>query len=56
MQCELRHLTHLFHGGLGVHDVSVTVPRGAIYALCGANGAGKTTTLSVLAGHRVAHA
>ena len=56
MQCELRHLTHVFHGGTGAHDVSVTVPRTAIYALCGANGAGKTTTLSVLAGHRIAHA
>ena len=56
MQCELRQLVHTYNGGTGVLDVCVTVPNGAIYALCGANGAGKTTTLSVLAGYRLAQA
>jgi ABC-2 type transport system ATP-binding protein len=31
-----------------VHDVSLSVPKGAAYALIGANGAGKTTTLKML--------
>jgi len=34
--------------GRGVHDVSLTVPRGVIYGLLGLNGAGKTTTMKML--------
>jgi branched-chain amino acid transport system ATP-binding protein len=33
-----------------VHDLSLTVPDGAIVAILGRNGAGKTTTLSGIAG------
>lgn len=36
--------------GRGVHDVSLTVPRGVIYGLLGLNGAGKTTTMKMLVG------
>lgn len=39
-----------FQGKGGIASVSITVPTGTVYALCGANGAGKTTTLSVIAG------
>jgi ABC-2 type transport system ATP-binding protein len=35
-----------------LEDVSVTVPRGAVYGLVGPNGAGKTTLLSVIVGLR----
>jgi len=35
-----------------LHDVSVTVPRGAVTAVVGPNGAGKSTLVEVLAGVR----
>ncbi|WP_428484218.1 ABC transporter ATP-binding protein [Rhodopila sp.] len=35
---------------VGVADVSLTVPQGAVVALLGSNGAGKTTTLNAIAG------
>jgi branched-chain amino acid transport system ATP-binding protein len=35
---------------IGVADVSLTVPEGAVVALLGSNGAGKTTTLNAIAG------
>jgi len=50
MLLELSHLRRRYDGVGGVTDVSMSVPPGAVYALCGANGSGKTTTLSVLAG------
>jgi branched-chain amino acid transport system ATP-binding protein len=33
-----------------LHDVSITVPRGAVVALLGPNGAGKSTTLRTISG------
>ena len=35
---------------IGVADVSLEVPRGAVVALLGSNGSGKTTTLNAIAG------
>ncbi len=35
---------------IGVADVSLEVPRGAVVALLGSNGAGKTTVLNAIAG------
>lgn len=46
----LRGMQRAYGGKVAVRGVSLTVPAGAIYVLCGANGSGKTTTLSVLAG------
>ena len=39
------------YGGVcALHDVSMTVPRGAVVALLGPNGAGKSTTLRTISG------
>jgi branched-chain amino acid transport system ATP-binding protein len=34
-----------------VHDLSLDVPAGSVFALIGANGAGKTSTIMAIAGH-----
>jgi ABC-2 type transport system ATP-binding protein len=43
------HLTKRYGDLLAVHDLTLQVPRGALFGLIGPNGAGKTTTFSVLA-------
>ena len=47
---ELENLGKSFRGLRAVHDVSFTVPAGAIHALIGPNGAGKTTIFNMIAG------
>lgn len=47
---ELRELTKRFAATVAVDRLTLTVPRGAIFALLGDNGAGKTTTLRMLTG------
>ena len=39
-----------FRGLRALHDVSFSIPQGAIHAMIGPNGAGKTTCFNVLAG------
>src|SRR5918998_613422 len=46
---RIDHLTKRYGDLFAVRDVSLEIPRGAVYGLIGPNGAGKTTTFSVLA-------
>jgi ABC-2 type transport system ATP-binding protein len=43
-----RGLSRRLGRGFAVHDVSLTVPTGAVYGLLGPNGAGKTSTLRLM--------
>src|SRR5680860_335027 len=47
---EMRSITKRFPGVLALSDVSLTVERGEIHAICGENGAGKSTLMKVLSG------
>ncbi|HLK84478.1 MAG TPA: ABC transporter ATP-binding protein [Xanthobacteraceae bacterium] len=46
----VEHIEVRYGGLIGVADVSLEVPSGAVVALLGSNGAGKTTTLNAIAG------
>jgi branched-chain amino acid transport system ATP-binding protein len=46
----VEHLEVRYGDLIGVADISLDVPKGAVVALLGSNGAGKTTTLNALAG------
>jgi ABC-2 type transport system ATP-binding protein len=45
---QLQNIHKTFDSVAAVRDLSLTVPRGAIYGLIGPNGAGKTTTIRML--------
>jgi ABC-2 type transport system ATP-binding protein len=45
---ETRNLSHRYGRTEAVHDLTLTVPTGSVFALLGPNGAGKTTTIKVL--------
>ncbi|HAM45759.1 MAG TPA: ABC transporter ATP-binding protein, partial [Propionibacteriaceae bacterium] len=47
---EMRSITKEFPGVLALSDVSLTVERGEVHAICGENGAGKSTLMKVLSG------
>jgi putative multiple sugar transport system ATP-binding protein len=47
---EMRSITKRFPGVLALHDVTLTVERGEIHAICGENGAGKSTLMKILSG------
>jgi len=45
---EVRGISKRFSGHVAVTDLSLAVPKGAIYGLLGPNGAGKTTTIRMV--------
>ncbi|PFG34156.1 multiple monosaccharide ABC transporter ATP-binding protein [Sanguibacter antarcticus] len=47
---EMRSITKTFPGVKALEDVSLSVRRGEIHAICGENGAGKSTLMKVLSG------
>ncbi|WP_024286847.1 multiple monosaccharide ABC transporter ATP-binding protein [Cellulomonas sp. KRMCY2] len=47
---EMRSITKTFPGVMALQDVSMSVSRGEIHAICGENGAGKSTLMKVLSG------
>ncbi|MEO3813476.1 multiple monosaccharide ABC transporter ATP-binding protein [Sphaerisporangium sp. B11E5] len=47
---RMRGITKTFPGVMALKDVSLSVRRGEIHAICGENGAGKSTLMKVLSG------
>ncbi|MGI4894204.1 MAG: multiple monosaccharide ABC transporter ATP-binding protein [Janthinobacterium lividum] len=47
---EMRSITKTFPGVKALSDVSLSVARGEVHAICGENGAGKSTLMKVLSG------
>ncbi|HEY2067554.1 MAG TPA: ATP-binding cassette domain-containing protein [Gemmatimonadaceae bacterium] len=45
---DMRSVVKRYADHLAVHDLSLQVPRGAVYGLLGPNGAGKTTTIRMI--------
>ena len=45
---RISHVTKRFDTTIAVNDLSLVVPRGAVYGLLGPNGAGKTTTIRMM--------
>ena len=45
---ETEHLSYRYGRTEAVHDLTMQVPTGSVFALVGPNGAGKTTTIKVL--------
>ena len=47
---EIKNLTKTFDGFCALHDLNMTVPKGAVYGLVGPNGAGKSTAIRHITG------
>jgi putative multiple sugar transport system ATP-binding protein len=47
---EMRSIVKTFPGVTALSDVTLTVRRGEVHAICGENGAGKSTLMKVLSG------
>ena len=45
---EIENITKRFAGHTAVRELSLSVPRGAVYGLLGPNGAGKTTSIRMM--------
>ena len=47
---RMRGLTRYFGAKCAVHDLTLEVPRGCVFAFLGRNGSGKSTTIRMLLG------
>ena len=47
---DMQHVTKTFNGFKALDDLSMTVPKGAVYGLVGPNGAGKSTAIRLITG------
>ena len=47
---EFDHVTRSYGRKVAVSDLTLSIPRGELFALLGPNGAGKTTTIKMLVG------
>jgi len=47
---DFDHVSRTYGSKLAVDDLSLSIPRGELFALLGPNGAGKTTTIKMLVG------
>lgn len=47
---EMKHICKSFHQVRAVKDVSFSLKRGEVHAICGENGAGKSTLMNLIAG------
>ena len=47
---QLDHVCKSFHTVKAVNDVSFTIGKGEVHAICGENGAGKSTLMNLIAG------
>ncbi len=47
---KVEHLVKSFDGFFALHDLNMTVPKGAVYGLVGPNGAGKSTLIRHVTG------
>jgi ABC-2 type transport system ATP-binding protein len=45
---DIQHVSKRYGSFTAVDDLSLTIPRGAVYGLLGPNGAGKTTTIRMI--------
>jgi len=45
---SLDHVTKLYRGGAGVHDLNLSIRVGEVFGFLGPNGAGKTTTIRLI--------
>jgi ABC-2 type transport system ATP-binding protein len=47
---ELDHVTKKYGSKVAVHDLTLSIGRGELFAFLGPNGAGKTTTIKIMCG------
>jgi len=45
---SLDHVTKIYHGGGGIHELSLDIKVGEVFGFLGPNGAGKTTTIRLI--------